>query len=204
MTTNQSTTATEQTRLSLRPVLAKLAELADAVTEQQRGGRTPCPDFDVAALTGHIVGWLENFAGGFASSDGTCPVKDVSAIEVPRSEAASRISAAGTLLDQAVRDGAAERPLVIIDQGGMPGEMALSMVLGEYLVHGWDLARATGQDWSPDPAAADAARAFLAGMVTPEYRGPGGMFGPEVEVASDATPLDRLIGFAGRTPNWTP
>ncbi len=36
----------------------------------------------------------------------------------------------------------------------MPGELALGMILWEYQMHGWDLARATGQSWWRLPAAA--------------------------------------------------
>lgn len=200
--TNQITSSAEPTRLLLRPVLDDLRELAGTVTEQQRHAPTPCAEYDVRQLTNHIVGWLENFANGFAAADGTCPVKEVSAIEVARTDAADRISAAAAQLDAAIRDGAAERPLTIIDAGALPGQMALSMILGEYLVHGWDLARATGQPWSPEPHAADAARQFLGGMVTPETRAPGGMFGPEVAIADTAPALDRLVGFTGRDPGW--
>ncbi len=66
---------------------------------------------------------------------------------------------AADLLDRAIRGGAAARPLKL-GEAGMPGDMALSMILWEYQVHGWDLARATGQDWSPPAAAAAESLAF--------------------------------------------
>lgn len=193
--------STQQTLDHLIPVLDDLARVADGVREEQRTNPTPCADFDVAALTGHIVGWLESFSGGFSSEDGECTSSDVSGVRVPTGEAASRIRAASKTMTDAVRDGAAERPLSI-GGAGMPGDMALSMILGEYLVHGWDLATATGQQWSPDEDAAESARAFLTTMVPPDSRGPGGMFGPEVEVPDSASALDRLVGFAGRDPQW--
>lgn len=194
--------STQQTLDQLIPVLDDLAVVADGVRDDQRSNPTPCTEFDVAALTGHTVGWLENFAAGFASSDGECPKADVSGVEVPRAEAAPRIKAAKEQLVDAVRSGATERPLSI-SGSGMPGEMALSMILGEYLVHGWDLATATGQKWSPDEGAAETAQEFLTTMVTPDSRGEGGWFGPEVQVADDAPALDRLVGFAGRDPGWS-
>lgn len=40
--------------------------------------------------------------------------------------------------------------------------------------------------------------------MAPEYRGEGGMFGPEVEVPADAPSLDELLGFSGRDPRWSP
>ncbi len=195
---------TEQTRALLAPVLADLATLLDLVGPDRATAPTPCDEYDVAALTGHIVGWLENFAAGFASADGQCPLADVSGVVASADEAPGRVRDASTTLDQAIAGGAAERPLVIAGQGGMPGEMALSMMLGEYVLHGWDLARATGLSWAPADEAVTTALDFLQGMITPEYRGPQGMFGEEVTVPDDAPVLDRLVGFSGRDPQWTP
>lgn len=195
--------STQQTLDYLSPVLDDLASLADGVRDEQRQQPTPCAEFDVAALTGHTVGWLENFAAGFASSDGSCPKTDVSDVDVPAADASARIRAAATSLTSSIGGGAAERPLAVSGDG-MPGDMALSMMLGEYIVHGWDLAKATGQSWSPDEQAVTSAHEFLTTMVTPDSRGPGGWFGPEVEVPNDAPALDKLVGFAGRDPGWTP
>ncbi|MGJ3509099.1 TIGR03086 family metal-binding protein [Enemella sp. A6] len=149
-------------------------------------------------MTDHVVGWLESFAAGYASETGECP--ELGSGEVPRAEAGDRITAAADRLDAALAHGAAERPLSI-GGGAMPGDMALSMILAEYIVHGWDLARATGQPWHPDPGAVTASYEFLQGMVTPEYRGPDGMFGDEVAVSETADELTKLIGFTGRNPN---
>lgn len=189
---------TNQTMSELSAVLDHLATVADGVTENQRRLRTPCSQFDVAALTGHIVGWLENFAGGFASPDGQCPEATVDGVEVPRDEAGPRIRSAA----EAIANGATDRDLAISGQG-MPGDMALSMILAEYIVHGWDLARATGQEWAPSDSAVTASHEFLKGMVTPDSRGQGGWFGEEIEVSDDAPALDRLLAFTGRDPHWS-
>ena len=95
---------------------------------------------------------------------------------------------------------------VVLSQSRMDGPAALGMVLGEYVVHGWDLARAVGRPWSPPEAAATAtAREFFAAMSSREYRGAdGGFFDDEVPVPADAPALERLLGFAGRDPGWTP
>lgn len=200
--TNESTTTADTLEL-LVPVLDDLSTVADGVHQHQRGAPTPCAQYDVAALTGHIVGWLENFAAGFAADTGHCPTADVAGVRVPGAEAAPRIRSAAKTLRDAVRAGATARPLVIAGQGGLPGDMALSMILGEYIVHGWDLARATGQQWAPHPDAATTARQFLTTMLAPEHRTPAGGFGPEVPVAQDAPALDRLLGFTGRDPRWS-
>ncbi len=86
----------------------------------------------------------------------------------------------------------------------MPGELALGMVLWEYQVHGWDLARATGQPWAPPAAASLASLAFAPAMLTEDYQGEGKPFAKRLDVPADASPLDRLLGLSGRDPHWQP
>jgi len=156
---------------------------------------------DVEALRNHILGWLTTFAGGFADPDGQAPQADIDGYQAP-ADAAQQVHAAADLLDGAIRSGAAERPLRLGDSA-MPGELALGMILWEYQVHGWDLARATGQQWSPPAAAAQESLGFAPGMLTEDYQGEGKAFAPRVSVPDDAPPLDRLVGLSGRDPNWT-
>jgi len=111
------------------------------------------------------------------------------------------VQAAAELLVPAVRGGAAARPLKLGD-AAMPGEMALGMILWEYQVHGWDLARATGQPWHPPAAAAEQSVIFAPTMLTDDYQGEGKMFAQPVAVPQDAPPLDRLLGLSGRRPDW--
>jgi uncharacterized protein (TIGR03086 family) len=86
----------------------------------------------------------------------------------------------------------------------MPGELALGMILWEYQMHGWDLARATGQAFSPPAAAAEESLGFAPGMLTDDYQGEGKPFAPRVDVPASAPPLDRLLGLSGRDPGWRP
>lgn len=76
------------------------------------------------------------------------------------------------------------------------------MYLVDMVVHAWDLARATGQEYEPDPAALSQAMDFTEQMV--EMGRQRGAFGPPVAVADDAPQFDRLLGMIGRDPAWTP
>jgi uncharacterized protein (TIGR03086 family) len=80
------------------------------------------------------------------------------------------------------------------------GTMSFNMTLMEYLVHGWDLAVATGQTvpYTDDEAEAVLERAQA--TLPPEYRGEGMPFGDIVPVADHAPAVDRLVGFLGREP----
>jgi len=83
------------------------------------------------------------------------------------------------------------------------------VVSADMVLHGWDLARATGQDETMDPADVqqmwagnNALPAAVMQMLrTPGAFGPGVVvLGPEVEVPADAPLQDRLLGFIGRDP----
>ena len=180
----------------LRSVLAELARVVDGIDPARRGDHTPCTEYDVAALIHHVVGWLDTFADGFADPDGRAPRADLSDYRAP-DDAAGAIRAAADRLDAALADGAADRPLVL-GGAGMPGDMALSMILWEYQVHGWDLAVATGQPWNPAEAGLEASLAFAPMMLTEDYQGEGKPFAPRTPVADDAPALDRLVALSGR------
>jgi uncharacterized protein (TIGR03086 family) len=78
-------------------------------------------------------------------------------------------------------------------------------VADELAVHGWDLARATGQPYDCDPAVLDAALSFLGQFASPDApAGPQVPFGPSLPRSADAPLLDRVVALAGRDPGWSP
>jgi uncharacterized protein (TIGR03086 family) len=196
---------TEQTADQLAAVLDELAGVVGAISPGQRDDPTPCTEYTVGQLQDHVLGWLTNFADGFADPGGQAPAADISAYHAPSGapNAAAAVTSAAARLGRALRNGAAERPLRL-GEAVMPGEMALGMILWEYQMHGWDLARATGQKWNPPPAAAQASLSFAPSMLSADYQGEGKAFAPPVDVPASAPPLDRLLGLSGRDPAWAP
>ena len=166
----------------------------DAVNAGQLGDPTPCAEWDVRALIGHITGGYQMFAAALGRPlppDGT--PDDAAGIHRATGEAA--IAAFG-------EPGVLQRT-VTLPVGDVPGDMALALALTDAVVHGWDLARATGQDTSIDE---DLATALLAGaeqMVGPQMRQPDGampVFAQPVTIGPDQPAADRLIAFLGRKP----
>jgi uncharacterized protein (TIGR03086 family) len=87
------------------------------------------------------------------------------------------------------------------------------VVSADMVFHGWDLARATGQDDTMDVGEVEAAWAGISALppeLLEQFRTPGAfgpgveVFGPEVPVAEDAPLQDRLLGAIGRDPAWAP
>ncbi|MFD0020257.1 TIGR03086 family metal-binding protein [Streptomyces sp. NPDC058382] len=189
------------------PVLSRLAHVIGATTPRQDTAPTPCADLDVVALRRHLLGGIGYFTLALTDPEGDRR-PDPRAYTGP--DGAEVLVAAIGELSAAVRaalaDGIEAVSVRVPALGGtFPGDYVLSMLVAEAVVHGWDIARATGQAWRPDPAATEQAHALLADRIEPEYRGGAGMpFALEVPVSPDAPALDRLLGFAGRSPYWTP
>jgi uncharacterized protein (TIGR03086 family) len=192
------TTAT--TAQLLRYVLDDLATVVERTDERQLHDPTPCTEFDVETLRNHILSWLSSFAAGAADPDGR--TGDVGSYR-PSADPAAEVRRAAEQFDAGLVDGAADRPMWI-GESSMPGGLAIDMILWEYQVHGWDLARATGQPWMPPAEAVEQSLRFAPGMLTPDYQGPGKSFGDRVSVPDDAPAFERLLGLSGRDPGWRP
>lgn len=187
----------------LDATLEALASVVD-VAESDLDLPTPCAGFNVRQLRNHAVGWLQFFAAAISDPDGTDARPDPDSFDLGGLVASALVRDAAADIAAAIRADVGDT-LVVMSQARMQGSAVLAMALGEYLVHGWDLATATGQEWNCPEGAAVPAREFLTTTVAPEYRGPdSGFFDEEVEPADGASAMDRLLCFTGRSPQWTP
>lgn len=187
---------TQTTQEHLAPVLADLAALLEGIGDADAAAPTPCSEYTVAQLREHVVQWAAAFAAGFADPGGQCPDPTATSVE---GTGADQIREAARGLADADPAGHG----LVIGGGELPADMSLSMILSEYQVHGWDLARAVGADWNPAEDGLEASLAFLPHMLTPDFQGEGKSFAPRVDVADDAPALDRLVALTGRDPGWT-
>jgi uncharacterized protein (TIGR03086 family) len=85
----------------------------------------------------------------------------------------------------------------------LPGEVAGVVALDELVVHGWDVARASGQPYDCDDESLNAVLTFVAPLAAEGLEAQReGLFGPVVAVPDDAPLLDRVVGLTGRDPSW--
>ena len=77
-------------------------------------------------------------------------------------------------------------------------QMLAGIAFVDTLMHGWDLAKGTGQDATMPEGLAEAAYGVVGGQLTAERRGK--VFKPEVSVGADASAQDRLVAYLGRQP----
>jgi uncharacterized protein (TIGR03086 family) len=195
--------------IDLEPATRAVTHLLDGITDDQLGGPTPCPDLPVAALLDHLLGLSLAFtwaarktgppAGAPAPRPGTATAENLDPDW--RSLLPKRL----TDLVEAWREPSAWTGMTEAGGVTMPGELAAAVALDEIVLHGWDLARSTGQPYHCDPASTAVVLAFVTASAQPdqaEMR--AGLFGPVIEISSQATAFDRALGLAGRDPAWTP
>ncbi len=91
----------------------------------------------------------------------------------------------------------------IIPDVQFPAAQAISFHFIDYVVHGWDVARALGLAYAPDPDLVRAALPVAAAVPEGERRlRPGAAFRPGLAVPADADPMDRILAMLGRSPRW--
>ncbi|SHZ28164.1 TIGR03086 family protein [Mycobacteroides abscessus subsp. bolletii] len=76
------------------------------------------------------------------------------------------------------------------------------VALDELVLHGWDLAVATGQPFELPEGTDPGLFGFITDLASDG--GIPGLFGPRVSVASDAPRFDRMLAMSGRDPGWQP
>jgi uncharacterized protein (TIGR03086 family) len=82
--------------------------------------------------------------------------------------------------------------------GDMPGGVLGGFTTLDIAVHGWDLAKATGQHADLDDELAHEVLAFARQTITDATRAP--RIGPAIAVGPDRSATDRLVAFLGRRP----
>jgi uncharacterized protein (TIGR03086 family) len=157
---------------------------------------TPCPDWTVAQLARHAGRDVLMFTARARGEPWQEHTPDLG-----RDWAATFDRAAGDLV-AAWRQAGSLDEKVELPFGTVTREWFVGQQLADLVVHGWDLARATGQPADANPDLAEAAFAWGRENLKPEFRGTD--FGPEVEVPAGAAPIDRAVGVFGRDPDWRP
>ena len=183
-----STKPLEQAVASTRAVLA-------AVTPDQLDARTPCAAWQVSELINHIVGGQWFFASGVNGNAPAGGDTDFSAGDY----LAAFDEASAACVDAFNAEGAMDKTLSL-PFGEMPGRAFVGLAATDTFTHGWDLAKATGQDTNLAPELAAAILEQSRQSIQPAFRSEeGNPFGFEQPAPEDACPADQLAAFLGRT-----
>jgi uncharacterized protein (TIGR03086 family) len=183
----------------------ELARIVGGVRDDQLLNPTPCPEATLGDLLDHADGLSLAFTMAATKqippSGSQGPSADASRLGTEwRTRIPTRLAglAAAWCEPQAW--------VGMTEAGGlqMPAEVAGVVALNEVIVHGWDIAVASGQTYRCDDELVAAARSFVQSSVDQNPNGTPGLFGPPVALPESASPLDQLIGLTGRDPGWRP
>lgn len=178
-----------------RRALLWVHSLLAGIGPEQLTRPTPCPEFDVRNLLGHLVATVDRVRT-IGEGGEVFAVPHV-VTGVPDDGWADAFVAATEKMWTVWDDDARLDTSVSAPWGTVPGRAAIWGYLNETLVHGWDLAVATGQDAEADPELAQAALAIAEQLIPAEHREATVPFGPVVAPAASAGPTERLANWSG-------
>ncbi len=176
------------------------AVIADAPADRW-SSPSPCEDWRAVDVVQHV---LDMHAAMLRPMERT--LSDARAVDA---DPLAAFRSARRDLTEILADETSSQTEVPTPVGSMTLAEHIDQVASEDLViHGWDLARATGQEHELDPEEVErmwpAAQQMDERLRTPGAFGPGiVVFGPVVEVPDEAPVADRLLGLLGRDPYWT-
>ncbi|OBJ61511.1 TIGR03086 family metal-binding protein [Mycobacterium sp. 1423905.2] len=169
--------------------LGILEEVVKTISRDDLSRQTPCTEYDVAALTNHVLNSITAIGG---TVDADFPPHDQN--DSVERQLIMRARPALDAWHQHGLDGS-----VKLGDGEMPAKVAVAVFSIEFLVHAWDYAVAMGRDVEVPDSLAEYVLGLARKIIKPEQRGVAGFDDP-VDVPEDARGLDRLVAFTGRNP----
>lgn len=177
-------------RIFLDRALRSTETIIGAIEPDALAGPTPCSEWDVRALLNHLLGQMWTFEGRLSGTEPRYPVEPGGLPDVDlvgESPSAAYQEAARAVHEAAQEPGADDR-----------AGIAFGAYTTDVLLHGWDLAQATGQAVDFDDETAQWCLDFVRQGITDDTRSPA--FGPEQRVPPGASVMAELAAFTGRVP----
>jgi uncharacterized protein (TIGR03086 family) len=178
-----------------RQALTATGRVVAGIGPDQWTAPTPCEGWDVRGLVNHVVSgnlWAAELGAGRTIEDvgdrldGDVLGADPVAAYVASAEAAADVFAAPRALDAPCA----------VSYGPVPGSVYAGHRFLDVLIHGWDLAVASGQDATIDPDLVEACWEVVA--LQAEMLRASGMFGNQLETPAGADEATRLLALLGR------
>lgn len=175
--------------------LSATGKVVERVAERQMDLPTPCDAWNVRELLNHIVSgnyWAKELAAGKTIAE----VGDRLDGDTLGDDATAAYRTSATAAAAAFNaPGAMDAPCAV-SYGPVPGSVYCGHRIVDVVIHGWDLAKATGQDTTLEPALVDAVTAIIAPQM--DALAGSGMFGTTIGVGTDADAQTRLLSELGR------
>ena len=182
-------------------VSAEAARVVGNVPPNALDTPTPCGDWDLRTLLNHTILWTSYSAERRAHGESVAEElmnKDFTADPGFREDYARQIGKAVTAWSAPQ---AWEGNLNVMGDATPAADVG-AMLLMETALHGWDVARATGQEFTVDDRTAEALEDIVQAQAElfRKYQG----FADAIEPPQNATAFERALTLSGRDPNWKP
>ena len=189
-------------QLDLGPAADQMAAIVINISEEQLADPTPCDRISVADMLSHVHGLSLAFRDAALKKHGptTSAAPAADGADLPGDWRYS-IQARLAELAEAWRSPEAWQGETMAGGVTLPAEIQGGFANNELVVHGWDLAVATGQPFEVPEENLRAAWETVS-SVPDEPDARAGLFGPRLPIADDADLLDKTLAFAGRDPYW--
>lgn len=184
----------------VRPAAAGFLRVAHAVTDLS--APTPCAGYDVRGLLNHLLYWGPWLVAAGRREEPPVPAAAEAAAGLVTEDWRAALEKQTETLVEVFGAPAAWEGTTALGTAELPAAVVGDMVLGEFVLHGWDLARASGQEpqWAPEAATA----VYESAVAMGDQARAMGVYGEAVAVPDGASPLERALGASGRDPAWTP
>lgn len=184
--------------IDLKPACDRMIDALAGVADDQLASPTPCAEYTVGDLIDHVDGAAQGLTSVAGQESGESTDTDAAPEPAAADDWRERLAKHVRMLGEAWDDPAAWQGTTMGPGVELPNERWGRIALTEMVVHGWDIARATGQ---PFDLPEHTLRACLEHVAEFVPKAPiEGLWGPAVEVPADASLLDRIVAITGRTP----
>lgn len=190
--------------IDFAPPVRRLRALLLGITDDHLRAPTPCPEWTVGDLLDHLTGLSRAFTQTAQKRSelpgaGSPPPRPSAADLSPHWR--SRLPVLLEDLAIAWRAPAAWEGTSRAGGSVLPAATLGVIAVNELIMHSWDLARATGQEYAADPRILEQLIELLS---QGPREGTPGMFGPAVATDDEADLLEQTVALAGRNPHWRP
>ncbi|MGF7238691.1 MAG: TIGR03086 family metal-binding protein [Frankia sp.] len=193
------------TVIDLEPATRATADLIGGIDDALLDAPTPCPDYTLGDLLDHIGGLALAFAAAATKKTGDATSRAPAVVASRLGEDwRTRIPRDLAAMARAWRDPSAWSGMTRVGGIDLPGEVAGVVGLDEVVIHGWDVARASGQVYDVDQGPLVVVHDFLQRSADSARGSDRGPFGPPIRVPDTAPLLERAVGLSGRDPGWSP
>ena len=191
--------------VDLGPAARRLADLVANVKDDALDRPTPCPAYSLGDLIEHVGGLALAFtAAGRKERNAYTEMGGAGDASRLGADWRERIPRDLAALTQTWVEPEAWTGMTRIAGNDSPAGVVGLVLADELAVHGWDVARATGQAYACEPDILGAALKFLQMFASPDApAGPEVTFGPARVLLDEAPLLDRVVAMAGRDPGWS-